>query len=67
MTLIKDPVLVVWRARNLLAEAQEFSDKVEISKMLTDTEEHLWRTLLALMQVKKVASPILSSTDIVLG
>ena len=64
MTLIKDPVLVVWRARNLLAEAQEVSDKIEISKMLADTEEHLWRTLLALMQVTKEVSPIPSSTDI---
>ena len=50
---IHDPVLVVWSAMHLLAEAQKGSQTIEISEVLARTERILFKLLLELTWLTK--------------
>lgn len=49
MALTKDPVLAIWAAMDLLAEAQSCCATIEMSEMLGETEQILFRILLQLV------------------
>jgi hypothetical protein len=50
VALIKDPMLVVWEAMNLLAEVRVSPDTTGISKMLAEAETALFDIVSALAQ-----------------
>jgi hypothetical protein len=53
----KDPLLAVWGARNILAEARACSDALEISQKLVETEALMFRLLLDLVRLTKKTGP----------
>ena len=50
MTSIRDPLLTVWEAMNLLTELEGLSDLPEISKITADAEMILIHLIAELMQ-----------------
>jgi predicted ester cyclase len=50
MPFIRDPLLVVWEAMNLLAEADRYPDAPQIKRLVADAEEVLCRLTMELMR-----------------
>jgi hypothetical protein len=48
MTSIKDPLLVVWEAINLVIEVDFFPDAPHVSKLVAEAEEALFRLTIEL-------------------
>jgi hypothetical protein len=48
VTSIKDPLLAVWEAINLVVEADVFPDAPHVSKLVAEAEEALFRLTIEL-------------------
>jgi hypothetical protein len=57
VSFMKDPLLAVWGARNILAEARASSNAREISQKLAETEGIMFRLLLDLVRLTKKTGP----------
>jgi hypothetical protein len=57
VSFMKDPLLAVWGARNILAEARASSNALEISQKLAETEAIMFRLLLDLVRLTKKTGP----------
>jgi hypothetical protein len=65
---ITDPVVMIWQARNLLAELEMFPATDEISQILAETEMTLFNLILRIVAIRKVCDKprleLISSSDI---
>jgi hypothetical protein len=50
---ITDPVVMIWQARNLLAELDVFPETDEISQILAETETTLVNLILRIVAIRK--------------
>ena len=50
MAFVKDPLLIVWEAMNLLVEVDAYPDMAQISRLLLDAELSLFQVAIELAQ-----------------
>ncbi len=65
MALIRDPVLRVWQAMNLLDKVHVRSESPEVSNILAEAEAILFSLVTALVRRTKKTGPIFSEWGVI--